>query len=1116
MKCPKCHNNIDDNTTVCPNCKKVLALECPNCGNITENSACENCGYTILIKCSKCSKIVNTKKDKCKCGFETKTSIAYQECDTDEFASIKVKFGALKSIRKKLKSKELYNKFCVKLKNLIRAQVKNFDGKIIYYEDVTVINFNKELSLNTSANKACRFAIKLVNAFTELNLKILEELSTPLNLTVTVTKKLAENLQVLEREVNNIQTLDIKKKDKKYLKGSQLIIDEYIQDIIHKDFATNSIYSIEKDGKNITYYEILLDKYVLPPAEKESYENNIKNVTEIKKNKVTATDNKDSYRFSVFDINAKCNFEKVNAFSFTEKLKNAKIISIRGNDSEQVPTSEIIKYYKNQGFKVIQAYCTAEGQYNPWNVFVQLFKDYNNMPFHNALIPADFDLKRFGNIKRLILGKAAKAGTYEDARFAYMDDFCRFLSSLKNTVIFIDRFEYLDDTSIQTLTLFFDKFKNINSTFIFTTNEANALHFKIKGLLRTPLYTELSLCRASISSAVSGIKEDAGSFINSFYYEKIEENFGGSKLYFDNAINYLQETGVLVNFDNKYVLRENKSVVIPQKLSDLIIARFKLISKDIDLSMILAYSSYLGARLDFKTLEMLGINNIEQNAKILAEKNFATVIDNVIYINNFNFVKPIMQSAIKKDINEFLSKNILAKLGKGLDDTSTLLTLGKLSLFKEEYLLLWKNAKFCIEVGDYDAYLKNSLGFLSLIKELGDNIPQEEIEENKKEVYENLLINLYNYSSSKIYPIEQILLTDAIKNNDKDKIVKLSNMMLQGALISSNYTDALSLLRNIFAGMKNPTLVVNGKVNTKFLLLSLVNIEILFNIGDLHSCIETAEELLHVINPEIIEKITPAGFSAASFIEHILETLRLAALSKIFIEPEKLENYLSKIKKKLDTELPDTDALLSIKDFLAGKEFSPSQTEDATPYSKIIYLILQEFSNLNGDFKTFAQNIYQAKLLSTDIHQTQLEFFCDILIGYAYAKAGYKGKAESIYNDIIERSEKSAIFNTLIIAKYTKALLKISNNEPEEGLLLINDALATLQKLNNVVLYTLFETLYIRTAKILELGNINIENEIQQLKIHTQNCQLNRITKDVETLLAAENTEPEITQAENA
>ena len=95
---------------------------------------------------------------------------------------------------------------------------------------------------------------------------------------------------------------------------------------------------------------------------------------------------------------------------------------------------------------------------------------------------------------------------------------------------------------------------------------------------------------------------------------------------------------------------------------------------------------------------------------------------------------------------------------------------------------------------------------------MGEGIEKSVIEENKMEVYNNILMFLYNYSPAKIYFIENVLLMDAIEEGDDEKIVKLSNLMLQGALISSNYTDALGLLHNILTRMKNPVLVVDGVV----------------------------------------------------------------------------------------------------------------------------------------------------------------------------------------------------------------------------------------------------------------------------------------------------------------
>ena len=440
-----------------------------------------------------------------------------------------------------------------------------------------------------------------------------------------------------------------------------------------------------------------------------------------------------------------------------------------------------------------------------------------------------------------------------------------------------------------------------------------------------------------------------------------------------------------------------------------------------------------------------------------------------------------------KDEMRNLAKNIIAQLGKGLDDTTLILAMAKLGAYKEEYLTLWKNSNFAIKTGDYDAYLKNCLGFLSLVEHIETNIPKEDIETNKKEVYDNILMFLYSYSPSKIYFIENMLLVDAINQEDNEKIVKLSNLMLQGALISSNYTDALGLLHNILSRMPNPTLYVDGAINTKFLLLSLVNIEILYNIGDFKTCVEVAEDILRALSLDIIDKIKPASFSTNLFISHILETLRLVAFAKLFIMDENIKEYFDIIKEKLGTDLPDKDCVLAIKDTLAGKAYSTGNIEEYPAFSKVILLIIQELTGLNGDYKKFAQNIYQAKLLATDIRQRELELFCDLLIAYAYSQIGVDEKAEHIYSDVIDTADKSAMFNILCLAKYFTAKQKINpkNSTPniEEALLYINDVLALIQKFNNqsAILFTLVEKLYINIAKEKELSNVDLEYEEQKI-----------------------------------
>ena len=421
-------------------------------------------------------------------------------------------------------------------------------------------------------------------------------------------------------------------------------------------------------------------------------------------------------------------------------------------------------------------------------------------------------------------------------------------------------------------------------------------------------------------------------------------------------------------------------------------------------------------------------------------------------------------------------------------------------MLKEESLLLWKNSQISIQSGDYDAYLKNCLGYLSLIDKIDESISQESIENNKKEIYQNILMSLYSYSPAKIYSIEHFLLMDAIKEDDDDKIMKLSNLMLQGALITSNYTEASPLLHNILIRMSHPSLMVKGAINTKFLLLSLVNIEILFNTGDYRTCIELADELLKVLRPNILENIKPPNFSTNLFVSHLMDTFRMALFAKLLANDNDIQEFCDSIKVALNEELPDKDCIFAIREYLAGKSFAPSNTENTTSFSKIIYLILQELASLTDNYKQFAQNIYQAKLLASDLNQKQLEYICEILIGYAYAQSDVYVKADAILNDIKDKAESSAMFNILIITRYIIAKNKLRKGEVEDALLIINDTLADIQKRDNQaqVFYAMFERLFIEVAQKQKLPSININVEFRKLLQVSQNGELERIVKSYE------------------
>ena len=1093
MECPKCHSQIDDNQTVCPVCKKVLLLECPNCHALGTTPICEECGYTILTKCSKCSKIIPTDSKTCpKCGFTTSISLANNECEIDDFASLIVEFGALKTIKKNLKSAELYQKFFYKLKNLFLTQTKGIDCKIIKYNNSYAINLNKELSFGTSCDKAIRLALKIINSFAELNKNLSEEFACNLKLSITIIKKSSEKLQEYTVYNNNCKMLDTGKKAK-YLKGLTLILDQYVHDEIYKNYKTDSLYTVENNGKTCVFYEVLLDSYILPPKN-EKYDTPV----ETQFNNIKKQNNKEEkdklYSFKIFDINAKCKFENVTIKELFEKFdnfdlkNNGQIFSINSEKEFPINTSKFINIFKKHELKVLHLTCSERLNYAPWGILESLF--WENLNYSLLTNPKEIEnlnpeyIRLYKPLFELKFMEIQNSISYEDSRFLFIDLFCKFLSSLKNTVIILDNIEFLDDTTLQVLELYFSKYKNFKQNFVFIAqNNTESLHTKIKSLLRTSKYTEFKLKDSPIDTLISNINVDAKEFLESFYFEKIKENFNGSNLYFENALKYLMESNVLVNFNNKLIIKNNKSVILPNTIEGLYKERLKhLGSENLSLSFILAYSIFLGEKLDFKTLELLEIEDLKNAAQKLENSGLARIDNGYLYINNFSILYNVISDSLKQNIKEFLAKNILAKLGNFIDDSIKITVLGILNAFKEEYLILWRNSIFAINSGDYDAYLKNSFGFLSLLGIPELDISKEEQEENKKNVYNNILMSLYNYSPTKIYHIEKILLADAFNAHNNEQIVKLSNLMLQGALLTSNYTEAQGLMHNILSKMKNATLIVDGEINKKFLLLSLINIQILYNLGNYTDCVLTANETLSVINIDNLASILPAGFTQDAFIKYLLETYRLAAFAKLHLLQDDIEEFFANIEQALNVNFAEKTCIIAIKDFLADKTYAMEDIEKASAFSKIVYLILQEFNNLQEDYNTFAQNIYQAKLLAIDINEKEVELFCDLLIAYAYFKSDYIEKANSIYRDVLEFAQHSSILSITILAKFFIAELE-KHFSPSDALVTINDALNLLKHKNceSKILFAILLKLYIQ---IMHDNNANFDLESDEQKLY--------------------------------
>lgn len=104
MLCPKCKQEIDNNSLKCKYCNAKVASVCKNCGTINPINAleCSNCHETLLKKCPECNAVNLPNSNICrKCGYEfnKKNKKIDFEYTSEKYSQQKAKVKLIDSIK---------------------------------------------------------------------------------------------------------------------------------------------------------------------------------------------------------------------------------------------------------------------------------------------------------------------------------------------------------------------------------------------------------------------------------------------------------------------------------------------------------------------------------------------------------------------------------------------------------------------------------------------------------------------------------------------------------------------------------------------------------------------------------------------------------------------------------------------------------------------------------------------------------------------------------------------------------------------------------------------------------------------------------------------------------
>ena len=814
MECPKCGLEIDDRATICPNCKKVLKIVCPKCKTINKTNTCKRCGYVILTKCHKCGKVNLTEFGQCKkCKYDLEKSVIMNESNTDQFACLIITFPVMGEIAQILGSAKLVNKFKDNIDRIILSHANEAGVRRQHIDKNIVIRFGKDYSFKASARKAIKTAIAILTDITKMNYRLTNKKNTTVRCNMfLMLRSIDDNPYDFDSGFSvNMVNRQTETKEERLMGTFQLIADNFIEEAIGKDYAFDPLSSISINGEMRTFYqidvskEIVINYHELDEAEQEL------EVPNFVQNMLVEQDKLDGAALSkmekrndpdeIYDIETinfseiQCEFirtENIDVFyHVANKLQTVKkgILAIK-TDPLYVPYSvkllaaiSDLNIYSN----IITVTCYDEMKYSPYSFFRNLVAaifEYtvSQKLFNNNDFSMFASIDRTGMIRDLITFKQ-RGDNPQDTRYTYFDIFLTLLQAIPNTLIFIENFDKIDESSYDVLQYLFKTFEKLDISYLVQYSKDFGLHKDMHFLLTKPYYTEITLKPTPFEKMVEENKSYYKKIMDSFYFQRIAKYSFGSILFLDIAIQYLIESGVFEATEEEIRLATPKTLIIPSSLNKLIKRRLDLLKDYPEAIKFLATVILLGTRIDDNTIKSLEFNNLGDIIEKLTEMGYIYYYNNCMYFPNYNILREnilkVLDQTVLKEIADLLFEKVFAD---NMPCPEKAYLYGLLQDYKSEFNEWEKLAKINLSLGDFNAYLHCADKILELLDMNKDEEAQEDIDNYKLELYENIAQNMFDFVPDKTFEIAERTLQQLEKTTDVEKIINLCNKLIQSCM----------------------------------------------------------------------------------------------------------------------------------------------------------------------------------------------------------------------------------------------------------------------------------------------------------------------------------------------
>ena len=603
------------------------------------------------------------------------------------------------------------------------------------------------------------------------------------------------------------------------------------------------------------------------------------------------------------------------------------------------------------------------------------------------------------------------------------------------------------------LGLLFDHFEEMKISCILSYDKEFSLHKYNHFLLSRPYYTEITLIPTTFENIVEAGGDYYSNIKNDFFFKRISKYAAGSTLFIDYAIQYLIESEVYSFENEKIELLNAKTTMIPSSLKLMMQRRLNLMKDEENSLKFLSMCALLGARVDSRTAESLGIEDWKTLADELSKRGFLYFYNDSIYFPNYNILRENILEIYDDDKIKELASELFEKVFTEQMPAPEKATMYSVLEEHQKVISEWENlANLDLSMGDFSAYLNCSGQLIKALDKNEKDMSKEELASYKSTIYENIANNMFEYDPEQTREIADKTLEDLQKTQDKENFTDLCTKMIQGALNHGEYLYALGLTHKILTAMNDASIDPSAKnFDLKFLLMSIVHIKILFGIGAYNDCIDIGYNVFNALESSKLETIEYPLISKDDLKFLISEAIAYVALSDILTLREDVNELLTIVNKLYDFVPKEYAIFVKLQDLIKGNEVSVSDSDKGkNPFTEIVYHIIKTFTQHRDNPTEMAKEIYKTKLVAKESFVYPFELFADLVIGYSYAELKSYYKASSILYEVVKASKDKGLNAITFMAWYVLSIMNMKQGRFDIAYGMLNNSSIQMEKLGGV------------------------------------------------------------------